>query len=509
MNNKQRQRCCASSRKHTDLSSGLHGVRGPANKRQPIRRMASVCLAMLTIGLLTAGCRYTAAPADLLEQPSIASDKQKLVQAVEDALPRYGRLALPHRGGQSEAISLVDVDKDGTDEAIVSYYNEYNTPEIMLFEWKGGDWRTRALIEQPLARQLDWLEISDFDDDGNVEMFVGWTGNGSFDSPNMLEVYRFDQALTINDEGKSVLKAAESMPYIYADSGDANGDGRKELAVITSSGTSEESEYPSYDLSVFQWSKGKLAELQKLRLSSDVNVYDRLVIGRISQRKSGIVVEASTGAHSSYTAMYVWENGKLHFVSPLSPEQEMSWAPVQNKDINGDGIIELALQIVPPGGEELPYSEIMWITDWYQWDSKDKFTKVLSEYNDYAYAFRFLIPKSWAGHYTVSKPEKQDSYGTVQFDYWNEKSGAKAELVSIYIVPQMEWEGYQAARKDRGENPLFVLASGGGLIYAAHMPEETPESLSETDKAAYEKIKLTHEQARQQLVLNQDYESGR
>ncbi|MFD1954864.1 FG-GAP repeat domain-containing protein [Paenibacillus thailandensis] len=488
----------------------MDGQSKRASGSGPKWRKAAGIGSLMLLCLWTSGCRYTAAPADLLQQPSIASDKQQLVQAVEAALPAYGKLAIPLRGDETEAIRLVDYDRDGIDEAIASYYNEFNAPEMMLFEREDEEWRMKAVIEQPLARQLDWLDIEDLDGDGAVEMFVGWIGNGSFDSPSLLEVYRFGQNPVMNEEGQTVLKPVESMPYVYADAGDVNGDGQKELAVVTAGVGVDSGDGRSlkadYRLSLYKWSEGALAEMQSLPLSPDVNTYERVLIGRISERKSGIVVEASAGAHSSVTELYAWENGKLRRVPLEEQDQGMSWTPVRNRDIDGDGIIELAVVAEPPGNSGLPYAETLWITEWKRWDGKDGYVRVREEYSDYAYGFRFVVPDDWSGRYTLSRPAKDEGYAVVQFDYWNGESGSRAELATVYVVPQKDWEGYQAGRKEAGGRPLSVLETGGGLVYAVSLKEEAPEGLAAADREAYLAMLMTQEEAKRQLTLIRDDE---
>ncbi|QAY67025.1 FG-GAP repeat domain-containing protein [Paenibacillus protaetiae] len=466
-------------------------------------RSVPAALVLLLLGILAAGCKYTAAPADLLQKPPISSEKQRLVQAVSDLLPEYSKLALPLREQKSEAIRLVDIDHDGSDEAVVSYFNEYNAPELMVLSRKNGSWKQWALIEQPLARQLDLLQIADLNNDGTMELIVGWSGNGSFDSPNILSLYTFEQKPKLNEEGKPVLAAAESMPYIYADLGDVNGDGSKELAVITSSGSSEQADMPDYFLTLYRWNGYHLADVQQIQLPSDVNQYDRLLMGKVSARKNGIIVEASIGAHSSYTIMFAWDNGKLKKVPADDPYEEPSWAPVQNGDVNGDGILELAELVQPPDSDDVPYVGMMWITRWNQWDGDKGFRRIMEEYSNYGYSFRFAFPESWYGHYTIGSPAGSPKYSVAEFDYWNEKGGVRAELATLYVVPQQQWDEYQAEMKDAGR-PLNILMTASGLVYAVHLADGAPESLPSGNKKSFESMLLTTEQAKGCLSLIQD-----
>lgn len=53
------------------------------NRRGPIMRWSLMLGGLIPLLLLAAGCRYTAAPADLLQKPAISPEKQAIVQAIE------------------------------------------------------------------------------------------------------------------------------------------------------------------------------------------------------------------------------------------------------------------------------------------------------------------------------------------------------------------------------------------------------------------------------------------
>ena len=221
------------------------------DSRRRMIRPSIILGGVILLVLIATGCRYTAAPADLLQKPAIAEDKQAIIQAIEKALPVYSKLTLPIRENFKEAIRLVDVDGDGTMEAIVSYYNEYSTPELMVFKYTADVWKSWVLIQEPLARQMAWLQIEDLDGDGQIELMVGWIG--AFDSPNVLDVYSFQTKPVRNEAGKLMLEPIESLPYTYAETSDLNDDGALELAVISEVGTRQEFDLPEYELTLYNW----------------------------------------------------------------------------------------------------------------------------------------------------------------------------------------------------------------------------------------------------------------
>ncbi|WP_028612380.1 FG-GAP repeat domain-containing protein [Paenibacillus harenae] len=446
-------------------------------------RSGIVPAVILTILILATGCRYTAAPADLLRKPAIAPDKQAIVQAIERTLPAYSKLTLPLREEHMEAIRLADVDGDGAKEAIVSYYNEYSTPEIMVFKYTASAWRSWVLVQQPLARQIAWLKMEDLDRDGHLELIIGWIGG--FDSPNMLEIYSFQSKLLRNEAGKLTLPPTESLPYSYAETGDLNDDGSAELAVITEIGTSQELAAPEFELSLYNWQKGGLQKLIAQRVFNGVNTYERLLMGRISPRHYGMILEASTGAHGTYTAMYAWEQGKLRLVYPNEAAglYRVSGVPTMSGDMNQDGILEMQWTREASGNPDVPYSNSIWINDWMQWDGKDGFIKIVEEFSDYRYGVQLRIPDQWVGRYMLRKIGTE-TFAIAAIDYWNERSGAKAELATLVAVPERKWESVQADWKQSSRS-YRQLFTDSGNIFAISFVKNPPASWSDSDKQAF------------------------
>lgn len=441
--------------------------------------------------LIITGCRYTAAPADLLQKPVIAADKQALVSAVSKALPNHSVLTLPLRDDFKEAIRLVDVDGDSVAEAVVTYFNEYNTPELMVLKQSSGSWKPWVIVEQPLARHMDWLKIADLNNDGQLELIIGWVG--SFDSPNTLEVYSFQSKAVRNDKGRLTLTPVESLPYIYAEAGDLNEDKNMELAVITMTGMGQEADLSSFQLYLYNWNGSRLKTVDEVELANDVHSYDRMIVGKISPWHYGIVVEGPTGAHNMYTAMYVLDGSKLRLVYPIEAlgHESLRGKPTVSEDINGDGIIELNWVREAPDNEDLPYSDSLWINDRMQWNGDEQFIKISEDYIDYRYDFKLTMPKEWIGRYTLRNPV-DEIYGIVTVDYWNEQTNNSSMLATIFAVPQKQWEAQEAEWKAGGRS-YRVLKTGKGNVYAVSFAQDAPEAWTAAEKEAFREMMKVEE----------------
>ncbi|REK74849.1 VCBS repeat-containing protein [Paenibacillus paeoniae] len=465
-------------------------------------RSSLLLFALLALAFVAAGCKYTAAPADLLQKPAIAKDKEELSAAIEKALPRFSMLMIPHRDDYKEAIRLLDLNGDGIDEAVVTYYNEYSTPEIVVLRQTEYGWRQSVLVEQPLARDIAWLKLVDMDRDGEYELLVGWIG--AFDSPNVLELYSFNSKAVRNDKGRLTLKPIQSLPYSQAEVGDLIGNSRQELVVIDSLGTSGEYEMPSHYLSIYSWQKNTLNRVLNMSLPQGTNAFERLLVGRVSEYHNGLLLEGGTGAHSTLTYMYAWENGGLKLVYPNESRglDGLSGRPTVSGDMNGDAILELQWTKESPGFEEVPYADSIWMNEWVQWDGKDDFELVAEQFLDYTYGVKLDIPEEWTGTYTMNRPSAA-SYGIVTFHYWNEAARLKAELATLYVVPIKQWGNVEAAWKEEHRS-YRQIALDSGNVYLVSFAANVPDSLLEGDKEIWLNMKKVEMQFSSYLKIVHD-----
>jgi len=470
------------------------------DRRRRMIRPGIILGGVILLVFLATGCRYTATPGDLLEKPAISEDKQAILAAIEKALPVYSKLTIPIREDIKEAIRLVDVDGDGTMEAIVSYYNEYSTPELMVFKYTADVWKSWVLIQEPLARQIAWLKIEDLDGDGQMELMIGWIG--AFDSPNVLDIYSFQTKPIRNESGKLMLEPIESLPYTYAETGDINDDGAIEIAVISELGTKQEYDLPEYDLTLYNWKANMLHKWIEVPVSNDVNSYERLIFGRVSPRHNGIILEGTVGAHSSYTAMYAWENGKLRLIYPMESSiysGGIIGTSTYSYDINGDGIIELHWTSEAPGYPDTAYAYSKWINEWMQWDGQKSFVKITEEFSDYGYGIQLRIPEQWIGRYTMRNTD-DELYAVVEIDYWNKETDHKSKLATLYAVPQKQWENVESEWRQQSRSSKILLKDSGN-VYAISFEKEAPIDWSAEERQAFSEMMEVEDQLVSSLTV--------
>lgn len=450
----------------------------------PFALRTALLFFIVLLSLIVTGCRYTSAPGDLLQKPSISKEQQEIIAVLQKTMPKNGVLMLPFRDDYKEAIRLIDVIGDGEEEAVVTYYNEFNIPELLILKKSSGSWKPWVVIEQPTARGMEWLKFVDLNHDGHLELLVGWVG--SFESLNTLELYSFQTKGERNQKGSLLIKPVEAIPYSYAETGMLGDQGETMLAVITEEKSNQLEESSRYQLVLYEWKENSLRAKGDLALHQSVNSYNHMLIGNISEQQKGIVIEGSFGAHGTYSTMLLWDGSALAVIYPdeRSGQDGINETTVMSKDFNEDGVIELQFNQRVPGSEELPYSETSFISYWQQWDGK-QFVMKGEQVIDYRYGYKIDIPEVWRGHYTWEYGSDSDEYEAAVFYYWNEQSSQKTELAALYAIPQKIWSAHEQEWKEKGRNYRTMMINSGNVIAISF---SIPPQLKQTDQQIVEEM---------------------
>jgi hypothetical protein len=194
------------------------------------------------------------------------------------------------------------------------------------------------------------------------------------------------------------------------------------------------------------------------------------VAGRIAPQRYGIIADAGVGAHSSYTVMLAWAGGKLIKIYPLPAASgevtENNSRQTFGGDGNGDGILDINVTREAPGQKEgLPYSDLLWIEQYKQWDGAGRFKVVSERYVDSADGYELRFPVEWRGRYTI-REISDDGDNEIAVDYYHRLSGRRAELFAVLPTPIADWSGKEKQLRDESRH-YVILSKAEGFVYAA------------------------------------------
>lgn len=437
---------------------------------------AAICASLLS------GCGLADTPNELMRAPAADGDQKSINQAVMQFLPAGSQLAMPLHPAEASAVSLQDLNGDGTPEVVAFYKSEKTDYEIgvLVLTQKQGNWQKLTSFTG-IGNELDYVSFHDLNGDQVPEMLIGLGGGDGLNRE--LSVYSIT-----DDSTRELMK----QPYSVMAVGDLTGDQQTELALVLHDHNNFTSK-----VELFGAKDGQITKLTEVALDGYVNGYEQAIIGKASPAKNALFIEAGVGAHSASTDLLIWENGTLH--NPLAKaEGEMDVTfkayALYSEDINGDGIIEIGTRTQPPGTEELAMAEIPWISSYFQWDGKTGLKHVEDHYQNYSLGLDMKIPEKWREKFTISAIPNASSH-TIRFFYYGENGKNKAELLTLQTVPQTEWNKFENGLKQK-QVPYVLLKEEGKQVLIALLPQATP-SLGKSAMQEYRSMQLTADEIRQ------------
>ncbi|QRG68073.1 VCBS repeat-containing protein [Brevibacillus choshinensis] len=432
--------------------------------------------------MLISGCGLTDTPNELMRAPSADGDQQSINQAVMQFLPPGSQLTVPTHPDESSAVSLQDLDGDGSPEVTAFYKSEKTDYEIgvLILSQKQGNWAKVASFTG-IGSELDYVMFTDITGDHIPEMMIGFGGGDDLNKE--LSVYSLAEGSL-----QELLKQTYSVMAV----GDLNGDHVSELALVIHDHNNLTSKAQVYGAT-----QKKLGKLTELELDGSVNGYEQAIIGKASANQNGLFIEAGLGAHSASTDLLVWDNGQLRNpLAKIDGQMDLTFKPypLYSEDINDDGIIEIGVSTQPLGTDDLPMAAIPWISSYFHWDGATGLTHVEDHYQNYSYGIDFQIPQKWDGKYTIEIGQEPE-IPPIHFLYFDETSKKKAELLTIQIVPQKSWSQFENDLKQK-HVPYVLLKEEGKQVNVAIQPQGSPE-LNQSAMQEYKTMLLTPDEIRQ------------
>lgn len=431
---------------------------------------------------LVSGCGLTDTPNELMRAPSADSDQQSINQAVMQFLPPGSQLTVPLHPLESSAVSLQDLDGDGSPEVTAFYKSEKTDYEIgvVILSKKQGSWNKLASFTG-IGSELDYVQFVDMTGDHLPEILIGFGGGDDL-----------NKELSIFSVSQGNLHELFKETYSVLAVGDLTGDNLPDLALVVHDHANLTSK-----AQVYGKSGDKLALLTQSDLDGSVNGYEQAIIGRASASQNGLFIEAGLGAHSAATDLLLWDNGQLRNpLAKVNGEMDVTFKPypLYSEDINGDGIIEIGVSTQPPGTEDLPMVAIPWISSYFRWDGKSGLTHVEDHYQNHGNGIDFRIPKKWEGKYTVEIGPEPDS-PKIHLLYFDEATRQKAELLTLQTVPQKSWSQLEENLKQK-RIPYVLLKEAGKQVHVAVQPQGSPD-LDSSARQEFKAMLLTQDEIRQ------------
>ncbi|WNS43151.1 VCBS repeat-containing protein [Paenibacillus sp. MMS20-IR301] len=469
---------------------------------------------LLFLTLITAGCGAMKAPGELLQAPSQGNADGTLTGIVKSFLPANAHLTVPVHSDSGSAIQLQDLDKDGTEELLAFYKTDKTDYEIntLLLSQQEGKWSKLATLTG-VGSELDYVNFTDVTADGAEDLLLGYSGGEGLSKE--LSVYSLN--------GGSLTELLK-QPYDQLLVGDLTGEGKTDIAMLQ--GTYATDAQNSTRLQLLRLQGGTLQTLSDQNL--DGNVISAQFTGAAPGR-SALIIDAAVGAHSSYTSLLTWANGKFTDILATDDYQRAALSaskdlvlkplaaapdgllgsnniaikdyPLASTDINGDGITEIGFLVPPAGTEGYAPLATPFISKYYQWDGASGLKFVEEQFD--RWGFNFRIPAAWAGRTVLETPEESPSpWENIRFSYKNAATAEQAPLLELRLLAKNDWPAAEAKlQADQREYKLLYELqntndAAAPTVFVAVMPEgDAAAKLQGASLQEYNQLKLTLEEA--------------
>ena len=389
-----------------------------------MKKIKPVLLAM-AVALVFTGCTNIATPEELIEPPELNLEKQSMKEALEKFLPEDSTItALPNLDGVDKemAFSPIDLNDDGQLE-MIAFYKDKNTKlmGMLILSNKRDKWEKISDIK---LNSFDILQfkVLDLDNDKNKEIVLGTYSDESIS---------YGKKLTILSFKDNKVNPILEMPYAGMALGDLDKDDSYEIAILY-----QNEEMIENRLRMMRVAGNKVSRIDEKVFPQGVDPYS-IAIGNIYDDEEVIFVDSFSGIYEGRTDIFFFKDKKIKDIEDYKGFKLSDKSfPVQTKDVDSDGIMELGIPFSPPDNDQLYDPLKPWVKSYYKINKDSTMSLVKQIYEDYKMSFLFEIPDSFGNNYSITGNETSDKI-EINFIASDKKA---YKLAEIKMINKTKWQ---------------------------------------------------------------------
>jgi len=415
---------------------------------------------MLLAGLLLclSGCMFKGAD-ELFAIPRTSETYQKLQDKVQSVMGSATGIS-PVSGSNTQSLQLVDLDQDGTQEA-VAFFRDNSTEwplKIAVFKQdESGKYDLFAQIEGA-GTDIESIEYKNLLEGPEMEILVSW---------QVTPAVHTLVAYAVQDNQVNELMRSGYTRYLATD---LNGDETAELLLIQLDNANP----MGNRVELYRGVGGAMEFNSSAALSDGLISLQLLESGNLPDKAKGLMVTSEHAQNNYITDIFCLSETGLRNIT-LDEKSRISQVTLRHHtgvlpmDINGDGITEIPITKSIPSYQNSGGAENFWQITWMQFDPNGASKPVLSTYHNNSDRWYLALPEAWAGVITLSRQE-QAAVGerAVVFSYW---AGDPA------IPPEPFLTIYRLTGNNRGnhaeQDTRFTLRADVDTIYSAEFHKGT------------------------------------
>ncbi len=429
-----------------------------------MRKRIKILGLMLLLSVLLSGCFFRSVD-ELYCLPQQSEEYNDLQTAINLALSQNNaNYSGPISGSNQQAVQLVDLDGDGTDEAIAFLKAAGDNPlKIAIFKRTGENYENVATIENA-GSAFSSVEYLQLDDKPGMEILVGRQVGD--------QVLQSLGAYTLQENHIVELMSTNYSEYTTAD---LDNNGLSEVVVLRF-----DSEEHTGVVERFCYRDGQLERDPEVLMSTSIGSIKRIITGKLQENVPAVFVASLYEESSVLTDIFALRNGCLANITALA-ETGTAAETVRNyfvyaTDIDGDGLMELPRpELLSSYGTE---GENYWTITWYNMTLNGETVDKMTTYHNYSSGWYVVLPDAWKGHLIVTRGNEASGVLGYVFSHWENNEEAPEELFTIY-----EFSGIDRNTLAEADG-RFSLGERGDITYAAHLAETGwAASVTKTDLA--------------------------
>ncbi len=390
------------------------------------RKIIAVITALMCSFLLSGCDIFTNDTLELLSPPALTGDISPISAAIAESVGKEYTLKYPSKGNFRSAVVQNDIDGDGILEAFAFYSvseNETVTMYINVISNKDGKWKSIAQ-QSIVAGGVDRLDFCDLDNDGVLEILVGWEIYGT--SEMQLAVY----SLKNNELTQRMLQK-----YTHFVCCDLNEDSINEIFLIKFSAAEQINSAAVYELN-----DNGVTEIYSCELDKTAQSVNEPVVSTLSSGRPAVYIDEVKGVGAVTEVLFVEKNVLVNPLMNSESHETLDTLRASNisvKDINGDGIIEIPVQENVPSITKSAVNEKLYLTTWCTYNG-ETLTKQITAMLNSTDGYSYTLSEKWAGHMAVLKDTDEALREIYIYD--NETATAGEMLISFKTVKKSDFE---------------------------------------------------------------------
>ncbi len=424
---------------------------------------------LLLFCLFLQGCMFQSGD-ELLQAPKPPNDYLELSQMLDQILVEDVAYASPVSGQHRNPVQLIDIDSDGTEEAISFFRKSPTLGEFTIYLHKqmNGEYVEMGTITGD-GTEIDSVHYPKFYANGGRGIILCWElGIGGTKG---MTVASFTENGTVK-----TLANTEYMDFTYTD---LDADGIDEIVTIVSDTASGK-----LRARIFDFDGTELKMLGEVALSEEAESVFDIHYGHVTTTTQAVYVESRvkdrTGLITDVLAIpnSTFINITLDKGDDSSSNTYRSISVV-SADKNGNNIYEIPKLIIMPGYENVTEGEILYYIEWYEYELDGSSERTFTTYQNTSEEWQIVVPEVWKENVTaIRRRDGMQIY--TSFEVYNE-NGENIPIAEIYAFTGDD-KVYMSTRPGH-----FPLGATETVTYTAVIPTEAqnnPFAMSDGEIAA-------------------------